>query len=307
VAIGPRGEIVLEGTPQTGLVRLLPDGTLAGSGVVFLPGLIALTGALAVQSNGKIVVTAAGSPAFGFVVARLAGVVSERTQAAGFFDPSTATWYLHNVNAASPPNPAPFQYGGRGWVGVIGDWDGNGTETIGAFDPATATWYLRNSNSPGLPDVTPFQYGVPGWIPVVGGWNASGHTGIGVFGPVTATWYLRNEVSPGLPDAGHFLDRARGGSTGVGDWTGSLGIGVFDPGTATWYLHSSLRSGLPDAGVFQFGAPGWIPVSADWNSTAGAQLSPDGGFDTGLTGIGSFDPNTGTWYLRSVASAGLPD
>jgi uncharacterized delta-60 repeat protein len=294
VVIEPDGDIILNGSAQNRLVRLHPDGELAGVGTVPLPDSGFLTGGLVLQSDGKIVATAIGTPALGFIVSRLDGVVGDVTQVGGAFDPSTATWYLHNVNAAGLPSPAPFQYGGRGWVGVIGDWDGNGTETIGAFDPATATWYLRNSNSPGLPDITPFQFGAPGWIPVVGDWNGSGHTGIGVFDPVAATWYLRNELSPGLPDAGVFQYGARGWIPVAGDWTGSLGVGVVDPATATWYLHSSLSAGRPDVGVFRYGSPGWKPVVGDWNLS-------------GQTGIGSFDPSSATWYLRSEASAGPPD
>jgi hypothetical protein len=45
---------------------------------------------------------------------------------------------------------------------------------------------------------------------------------------------------------------------------------------------------------FRFGAPGWVPVVGDWNGT-------------GHTGIGVFDPSTGTWYLRNEDSAGPAD
>src|SRR5262249_4903802 len=70
-------------------------------------------------------------------------VVPSRTSAV--FDPASAMWYLHQQNAAGAPSTPAFRYGGPGWVGVLGDWDGNGSDTVGVFDPATATWYLKNS------------------------------------------------------------------------------------------------------------------------------------------------------------------
>jgi hypothetical protein len=57
--------------------------------------------------------------------------------------------------------------------------------------------------------------------------------------------------------------------------------GVFDPATATWYLRSTNAAGPADAGQFQFGLAGSVAVSGDW-------------VGNGETGIGVFDPTTGT-------------
>jgi hypothetical protein len=224
----------------------------------------------------------------------LQGNALRETQTAGVFDPTSATWYLHNVNASGAPSPAPFPYGGIGWQGLIGDWNGDRVDTIGGFDPGTATWYLRNENSPGAPDAGVFQYGGAGWKAVVGDWSGSGHSGIGGFDPSTATWYLRNENSAGAPDAGTFQYGGAGWDPLVSDWTGTghLGVGAFDPATATWYLRSSLSSGAPDAAVFQYGSAGWIPVVGDWGN--------------GQTDIGAFDPATATWYLKFGIGPGAP-
>ena len=311
-AIEPNGDIIIEGFHQgyfndenfaPTLLRLHADGTLAAIGVVSLPGQGQFAGGLALQADGKIVLTGDDdrNSILGFIIARLAGVVSG-TQTAGVFDPNAAVWYLHNANASGASSPAPFQYGAQGWVGVIGDWAGTGPETIGVFDPVNAVWYLRDSNSPGTPHITPFQYGAEEWIPLVGDWKGSGHSGIGVFDPATATWYLRSELDAGPPDGAadpqvtSFQYGAQGWIPVVGDWTGTghLGIGVFDPTNAIWYLRSSLSSGPPDVGVFQYGAAGWKPVVGDWTRS-------------GHTGIGLFDPTTATWYLRSEANAGAPD
>ena len=39
-----------------------------------------------------------------------------------------------------------------GMVPIVGDWDGNGTDTIGLYDPTNSVFYLRNSNTTGFAD-----------------------------------------------------------------------------------------------------------------------------------------------------------
>jgi Tol biopolymer transport system component len=216
-------------------------------------------------------------------------------QTVGSFDPATATWYLRNSASAGAPDAGAFQYGGPGWLPVVGDWDGNGSVTVGVVDPATATWYLRNSNSPGAPDVGSFQYGLPGWIPVAGDWNHSGHTGIGMFDPSSGKWYLRNSASAGAPDAGVFAYGGNGWVPVVGDWTGSgrSTVGVVNPGTMTWYLRNSNSSGAPDFLPFAYGGAGWAPVVGDWDGN-------------GTSTVGVVSPQ-GIWYLRNSNSSGAPD
>jgi hypothetical protein len=214
----------------------------------------------------------------------------------GVFDPGTGTWYLRGSNGPGAPDAGKFAYGGKNWLPVVGDWDGNGTTTIGVVDPSTETWYLKNTNAAGAADYTPFKYGAPGWIPVAGDWTGSGHTGIGVVDLATGTWYLRTEVGAGAPDAGQFKYGAPGWKPVTGDWTGSgkTGIGVVDPATNTWYLRNEASAGAPDAGQFAYGAPGWLPVSGNWSGL-------------GKDGVGVVDPATNTWYLRNEDSAGGPD
>jgi PKD repeat protein len=148
----------------------------------------------------------------------LIGLANNRTTI-GTFDPETATWYLKNTSAPGAPDIASFRYGGKDWIPVVGDWDGDGVVTIGVVDPTTNTWYLKNSNSPGAPDIAPFRYGAPGWVPVAGDWSGNGRAGIGVFDAATGVWYLRNEASAGAPDAGQFAyggARLEAGGGGLG-------------------------------------------------------------------------------------------
>ncbi|MCI0455713.1 MAG: trypsin-like serine protease [Gemmataceae bacterium] len=217
-------------------------------------------------------------------------------QTPGVFDPTTATWYLRNANSPGAPDIEPFAYGSSGWVPVVGDWDGDDTDSIGVVDPATLTWYLKNSNSPGAPDITPFAYGSAGWIPVVGDWDGDGTDTVGVFDPTTATWYLKNSNTLGAPDITPFAYGSPGWLPVVGDWDGDgvTTIGVVEPATMTWYLKNSNTLGAPDISPFAYGAPGWLPVVGDWDGE-------------GRTGVGVVEPETMLWYLRNGAAGGAPD
>jgi parallel beta-helix repeat protein len=230
----------------------------------------------------------------------------------GGFGQPPATWYLRNSNSPGAPNFTPFAYGGPNWIGVVGDWNGDGVTTVGVVDPSTMTWYLRNSNSPGAADITPFKYGAPGDVPVVGDWNGDGIDTIGVARPDTTTgtltWYLRNENSPGAPDIPPFAYGAAGWVPVVGDWNGDgvTTVGAFDPigqfgqPPATWYLRNSNSPGAPDITPFSFGAANWKPVVGDWD---GNGTDTVGVFDP----FGQFGKPPATWYLRNSNSAGAAD
>jgi hypothetical protein len=218
-------------------------------------------------------------------------------QTVGVFDPNTGIWYLNGSNAAGAPTAGQFAYGAPGWIGLVGDFTGDGQATVVVVDPSTETWYIRNSNSAGAPSITPFKYGAPGWIPVVGDWNGNGVDGIGVYDPATAIWYLRNEAGPGAPDAGQFAYGAPGWVPVVGNWAGDpsgrVGIGVVDLSTETWYLRNTATPGAVSIAPFAYGAPGWKPLSGDWTGS-------------GHTGIGVYD-SSATFHLRNEASAGAAD
>ena len=219
-----------------------------------------------------------------------------RSQGPGAFDPATGTWYLRDSNTPGTPDVTPFAYGAPGWVGVTGDWDGNGSTTVGVVNPSTMTWYLKNSNTQGSPDVTPFAYGAPGWIPLAGDWDGNGTSTVGVFDPSTATWYLKNSNTPGAPDITPFQYGEPGWIPVVGDWdgNGTFTIGVVDPTTMTWYLRNSNTPGAPDITPFQYGAPGWTPVVGDWDGNR-------------TTTVGVVDPTTMLWYLKNSNTLGGPD
>jgi hypothetical protein len=236
--------------------------------------------------------TAVGPIDGAFVIQGLAAGLPPQT--VGAFDPGTATWYLRNSNSAGAPDAGTFSFGAPGWVGVAGDWNGDGVTTVGVVNPATAIWYLRNEDSGGAPDAGTFPFGLPGWVPVAGDWTGSGRTGVGMFDPATATWYLRNNASAGAPDF-IFQYGAPGWVPVVGRWAGGGKdtVGVVDPATMTWYLRDSNSAGAPDITPFPYGGVGWKPVAGDWDGD-------------GVTTPAVVDP-AANWYVRNENSAGAPD
>lgn len=63
-------------------------------------------------------------------------------------------------------------------VPVVGDWDGNGTDTVGLH--RGASFFLRNSNASGNADLVAL-YGNGGDRGVAGDWDGNGSSGIGVY------------------------------------------------------------------------------------------------------------------------------
>jgi uncharacterized delta-60 repeat protein len=296
------------GSAHFALVRLNADGTVDGSfgaggktdfGYQFGGLEVDEADAMALQPDGQIVLagratlsTDATGSDYALAVARV--LASDEADTVGYFDPKTATWFLRNTTGPGDASIVPFAYGGKDWIPVVGDWNGDGRKSVGVFDPATATWYLKNNDYSGAPDITPFVFGEPGWIPVVGDWTGSGKTTVGVVDPTTGTWYLRNSNTAGPADL-VFQYGAPGWIPVTGDWNGDgkTTIGVVDPKTETWYLKNDNAAGQPDYAPFQFGEPGWKPVVGDWNGD-------------GKTTVGAVNPN-GRWFLRNSNDAGAPD
>jgi hypothetical protein len=70
--------------------------------------------------------------------------------------------------------------GGRNFVPVAGDWNGDHRATPGVFDPATARFYLVDSLTPGARRSS-YRFGQPANQPVAGDWNGDGRDTIGVY------------------------------------------------------------------------------------------------------------------------------
>jgi hypothetical protein len=319
-------DLVVSPGPSTGLAVLLNngDGTFAAPLPVSIDSYTAVSSLEVADFNGDGKPDLLATEGVGGVAVLLGhgdGTFAPPDWVAG---PCSTCWYGGGVSAA------------------VGDFNGDGKPDI-AFDTYSISPYSIHSslevalgngdgtfqdpvqqssdtviydlavgdfNGDGRPDLAAVTDGPSVPIPFVstdtvsmllntGGGPISGAY-LGGFDPATATWYLRGSPGPGSPDVTAFHYGGAGWLPVVGDWdgNGTTTIGVVDPRSATWYLrnennNSAIYPGV-DVAPFPYGLPGWIPVVGDWNGT-------------GHTGIGMFDPSTGTWYLRNEDSPGAPD
>jgi hypothetical protein len=166
-------------------------------------------------------------------------------------------FYLRTVNAGGGADIA-FSFGRPDDTAVVGDWDGNGTQTIGVR--RGNRYFLRNSNSAGFAN-RDFRFGRSGDVPVVGDWNGDGTQTIGV--RRGNRFLLRNSNSGGFAN----LDFQFGRSSDVpvvGDWDGD---GIDTVGVRRgnrYFLRNSNSSGFANLD-FQFGRSGDVPVVGDWD------------------------------------------
>ena len=179
----------------------------------------------------------------------------------GTFRPSIATFYLRNSNSAGAPNIT-VQLGNTGDYPVVGDWDGNGSDTIGVY--RNGVFYLSNSNTTPHVDLT-FAFGKAGDQPIAGDWNGDGIDTIGIYRSSKITFLLRNTNSAGAADATFKLGIP--GDVGIaGDWNadGKDSTGVFRPSNGALYFKNANTTGYADI-VTVYGIKNDKPVVGDWD------------------------------------------
>ena len=206
----------------------------------------------------------------------------------GVFRTADAVWNLRNSNSSGAPDIS-TNYGIPIDYPVVGDWDGNGTDTIGIF--RNGVFYLSNSNTSSIADIV-FAFGIPGDQPIAGDWDDDGIDTVGLYRSSAITFYLRNDNSAGVPDMSFALGLP-GDVAVAGDWDGNGqdSIGVFRPSNGTIFLNNSNAGGFADLAI-AYGIPGDKPVLGDWNND---------GIDT----IGVYRNNT--FYLRNSNETGFAD
>jgi Zn-dependent metalloprotease len=204
----------------------------------------------------------------------------------GVFRPGNGALYLRNLNVTGFADVA-INYGLGGDYPVLGDWDGNGTDTIGIY--RNGTFYLRNSNTLGFANIT-VAFGSLGDQPIAGDWDGDGIDTIGLYRSSTGTFLLRNSNTPGAPDLTFALGNV--GDVGIaGDWNGD-GIdttGVFRPSNGVIFLKNKNESGFADVAL-NYGLPGDQPVVGDWDNN-------------GTTTIGIY--RNARFYLRNSNTNGF--
>ncbi len=172
-----------------------------------------------------------------------------RSNFVGLFNPTTATWRLKMQRpgwAGEPITPdLVFRFGDAGSLPVVGDWDGNGTQTPGTF--LAGNWALVDTLGDGQATHT-FAFGGEGDTPLAGDWDGDGRASPGVFRD--GVFQLRNDASGGPADWTIRFGRP-GDHPAVGDWDGDGvdTLGVYRPSDSTFHLINRLDNVAPLRGA----------------------------------------------------------
>jgi N-acetylmuramoyl-L-alanine amidase len=144
-------------------------------------------------------------------------VAPSGTSTGGF---TAGSWRVSNANAEQRSTSAPvftsYRWGSKGDIPVVGDWDGDGSQTVGVVRPSAARdsnqLLLRNSNG----SVVNFWYGRKGdrlVMPGLGRRDGTWTPGILRNG---THWYLKNSLTAGPSKVS--LRKQTPGRPVVGNW-----------------------------------------------------------------------------------------
>lgn len=186
----------------------------------------------------------------------------------GMFRPSTGFVYLSND---LPPNGgvgfgAPdltFFFGMSGDQVVVGDWDGDGTDTLGIR--RNGKMFLSNVNATAVAQ-REFFFGVPGDLAFGGDPDGEGTDSVFLYRASSGFVYYTNQTPLGpntvAMTAAEFFYGVPSDRFVIGDWDGdgADNVGIFRPVEAMVYLRNENSLGPADA-TYPFGQSDWLPVA----------------------------------------------
>ena len=176
------------------------DYQLTNGTVTFAPGMVTQTIVVPIVPDRvqeptrrfAVQLTSSSDSVLGDSQAMVTLVDNESCDTVGAFDPSSATFFLHNSNTTASAETY-FPYGQPHWIPLAGDWNGDGISTIGVFNPSKSKFHLRDTNTTGIGEVI-FSFGGPGSIPIAGDWDGDGIETIGVYDRSNSTFHLKKHV-----------------------------------------------------------------------------------------------------------------
>jgi hypothetical protein len=180
--------------------------------------------------------------------------------------PANLTFALSDdVTSTQHTRPA-FAYGNRPMVPIVGDWDGDGTDTASTYDPTTAQFFISNDPTTGAAQHT-FMYGNPGAAPLVGDWDGDGRDNVGV--RMGFTFFLRTSAVDDPTETTATVHYGNADDVPViGDWDGdgTDNVGVYRPAGFRFHLRTTANSDPTETTtVVAYGNPNAVPLVGDWN------------------------------------------
>ena len=179
----------------------------------------------------------------------------------------TATYHLSNDWRGTTHVTQP--YGQRTDEVVIGDWDGDGSDSVAVRRGTT----FHVPGSDGSERV--FTYGRPGDVVLVGDWDGDGTDTLAL--RRGATYYVKNSLSGGSADTVLTYGRATD-TVLVGDWDGNGTDTLAVRRGADFHVKNSLSGGAASVS-FTFGRPGDVVLTGDWDGNGTDTLAVRRGAD----------------------------
>ncbi len=168
--------------------------------------------------------------------------------------------FLLRNRANAGPAQCRFDFGTRGDVPLIGDWDGDGVDTVAIW--RLADFHLNNSLSDKAADRI-IAFGRATDRPLAGDWNGDGKDTIGVWRD--GVFYLRRTLASNSGADSVSYGRATDIPL-VGDWDGDGidTVGIFRDGQIL--LSNQSQTSNPRAQKnYTFGRAGDWPIVGDWD------------------------------------------
>ncbi|QDB79097.1 hypothetical protein FE251_06725 [Georgenia wutianyii] len=173
-------------------------------------------------------------------------------------EPVPAAGHVYLNNGWGPVADVEYPFGVEGARVVVGDWDGDGTDTLGTRSGNVFSVY--NENAPDAPAWT-IAYGRADDEVFIGDWDGDGKDSIAV--RRGATFYIKNKVLGGAADH-EFVYGRPGDEVFVGDWNADGKDTFAVRRGAILHVKNNVAGGPADH-VIAYGKPGDTMLVGDWD------------------------------------------
>ncbi|GAA3821936.1 hypothetical protein GCM10022226_47870 [Sphaerisporangium flaviroseum] len=173
-------------------------------------------------------------------------------------------FFLSDDQASNEHTRPVISYGNSPMVPIVGDWDGDGSDTPSAYNPVNATFYISSNPATGQAQYT-LKYGNANSVPLVGDWDGDGKDNIGV--RMGNTFYMRTSPVTSATETTKSIAYGDGPMTPlIGDWDGdgSDTPSAYNPANATFYISNNPATGQAQY-TLKYGNANSVPLVGDWD------------------------------------------
>ncbi|MBX3065176.1 MAG: CSLREA domain-containing protein [Anaerolineae bacterium] len=187
-------------------------------------------------------------------------------------DNAGAGLFVLSDSNVTPQADHVFVLGNPSDTPLVGDWDGNGTDSVGVFRPSNGLIYIKNALTTGFADFT-MVLGNPGDVGIAGDWDDDGKDSPGVYRPgASPQFYLTNQVCNCVAFSDYNVTFGDPGDQPfTGDWNGDgrTGLGVYRTSNGLTYLRNDpTTTGFSDFN-FVYGINGDYAFGGVWVAVGG--------------------------------------